>query len=468
MDERVFYSYNTWKTGEFIIPPGTVERDIHQKTVKLLSDKEILILLGLRQTGKSTLAFQLIFDLLSKNNIKPERIFYFTFDDMSLRHELSSSFDNFLKIVERFLGGEIRTQKDTIHIFIDEVQKLPGFAEYIKTFYDLNYPVKWVLTGSSSLELKAQVKESLAGRSITLSVLPFTEAEIFKGLGLHLPDRGTIRNFILGGQLPDKPTLKAYQASLMPYKQHIERIFEDCMIFGSLPTVCLSNAIEKKQILLRNYRDTYLEQDIRNLVKEDKLWIYQKVMELLASRIGDLLNYSNIASQLEVTVDTVKRYSMLLEKTFILKNLTTYSRNIRKEVLKTPKVYFSDLGIRNSLLGLNSQSQADKLGQLGMMLENMVLERLLSISSLSANEARLHYWRTKTKEEVDFIVLTPERALPIEVKSDKKIRTRQLKGLRSFMEKENEEAGVVIGKFEDVDILEVDGKSIYLLPYWLI
>lgn len=468
MDERIFYSYNTWKTGEFTIPAGTVERDVHQRAVRFVTAKEILILLGLRQTGKSTLAFQLIFELLSKDAIRPERIFYFSFDDISLRHEISSSFDNFLKIVERFTGKDIRTEKKTIYIFIDEVQKLPGFTEYIKTLYDLRYPVKWILTGSSSIELKDQVKESLAGRSITLPVLPFTEAEIFKGLGLSLPDKRFIQDFILGGKLPGKTTLKEYQASLMPYKQNIEHIFEDCLMFGSLPVVCLCTGPEKKQLLLRNYRDTYLEQDIRNLVKEDKLWVYQKVMELLASRIGDLLNYSTIASQLEVTVDTVKRYAMLLEKTFILKNLTTWSRNIRKEVLKTPKVYFSDLGLRNSLLGLNSLQQAEKLGQLGMMLENMVFGRLLSISSFSNQEARLHYWRTKTKEEVDFIVSTPERALPIEVKSDRKISTRQLRGLKSFLEKEKEGTGVVVGRFKDADILEEGGKRIYLIPYWLI
>lgn len=468
MDERIFYSYNSWKTGSLIIPPGTVQRDIHPKAVRFLGEKEILILLGLRQTGKSTLVFQLIHELLYGGKTAPETIFYFTFDDISLRHEISSSFDNFLKIVERFLGKGILEQTEPLYIFIDEVQKLPGFVEYIKALYDLRYPVKWVLTGSSSLELKAQVKESLAGRALTIPVIPFTEGEIFKGSGLLLPDKEKILRFILGSHLPDKKELQEYQASLMPHKQHIERIFADCLIFGSLPAVSLCGDVEKKQALLRNYRDTYLEQDIRNLVKESKLWVYQKVMELLAGRIGDLLNYSNIASQLEITVDTVKRYSMLLEKTFILKNLTTYSRNVRKEVLKSPKVYFTDLGIRNNLMGLGSLAQAERLGQLGLMLENMVINRLNSIISLSTEQVQLHYWRTKTKEEVDFVVVTPERLLPIEVKSDKKIQIRQMKGIKSFLEKEKEDVGVVIGKFEDVDILEYGEKKIYLLPYWLL
>ncbi len=272
---------------------------------------------------------------------------------------------------------------------------------------------------------------------------------------------------IFEGEKPDKKNLRRFQAKLLPYKSKIQRFFEEYQVYGSLPAVALSQSIEKKQILLKNYRDTYLEQDIRNLVKEDKLWVYQKTMEVLASRIGDLLNYSNIASQLEVTVDTIKRYSTLLEKTFILKNVTTYSRNIRSEVLKTPKVYFTDLGLRNSLLGLTSFSQIKKLGQDGPVLENAISERLDTVISSLGYEARLHYWRTKTKEEVDIVVYTPERLLPIEVKSDKKIQVKHLKGLKSFLEKEKERVGILVSGVEDADILEEKGVCIYILPFWM-
>ena len=468
MDEALFYNYNAWRGGAFALSGDIIERDIHQLARKFLSEKEILTLLGLRQTGKSTLTFQLIHDLLEVDRVRPERIFYFTFDDLSLRQELSASFDSFLKIVERFLGEELQKQKTRIYIFIDEVQKLPGFIEYIKSLYDLKFPVKWILTGSSSLELKVQIKESLAGRVLSLSVLPFSEAEIFKGHGLTPPDKQNIWRFIFGETTPDKRALKKYQAAIMPYRQRISKLFEEYMVFGGLPAVALSHDAERKQILLKNYRDTYLEQDIRNLVREDKLWVYQKVMELLASRIGDLLNYSNIASNLEVTVDTVKRYSMLLEKTFIIKNLTTYSRNVRSEILKTPKVYFTDLGMRNSLLGLNSISQIEKLGQYGVILENAIVEKLNTVMPFMKHEARLHYWRTKTKEEVDIIVYTPEKLLPIEIKSDKKIQTKHLKGIRKFFAKENEDVGALIGRFKDADIIEEDKTRIYLLPYWMI
>lgn len=362
----------------------------------------------------------------------------------------------------------MQRRKTGLFIFIDEVQKLPGFVEYIKALYDLRLPVKWILTGSSSLTLKAQIKESLAGRVLSLPVFPFSENEIFKGYGYPPPDKSGIRNLLLGKIPFDRKALKHYQAQLMPHKQKILRFLDETMVFGGLPAVALSPDPERKQVLLRNYRDTYLDQDIRNLVKEDKLWVYQKVMELMASRVGDILNYSTIAAQLEVTVDTVKRYTMLLEKTFIITNLTTYSRNLRNEVLKTPKVYFTDLGLRNILLGLADIAQLEKLNQYGIVLENAMVDRLNAYLPRLSPGARLHYWRTKSKEEVDLVIYTPDRLIPLEVKSDKKLQARHLKGLRSFLQKEKEKTGILVGRFGDADIIEEGKTRIILLPHWMI
>ena len=467
MDEDLFYRYNAWKGGDFRLPTGIVERDAHEAAVRFLGEKEILTLLGLRQTGKSTLAFQLILDLLEKG-VEPERIFYFTFDDLSFRQELSANQAEFLRIVERFLGEDVQRLKTRIYLFIDEVQKLPGFLEYVKALYDLRLPVKWVLTGSFSLTLKDQIKESLAGRVLSLPIRPFSENELFKGRGYRPPDKSGLRRYLVGETNPDRKTLKRFQTQLLPEKRKILQLLDETLVFGGLPAVALTKDPEKKKTLLRNYRDTYLEQDIRNLVKEDKLWVYQKVMELMASRVGDVLNYSNIAAQVEVTVDTVKRYTLLLEKTFILTTLTTCSRNIRNEVLKTPKVYFTDLGLRNILLGLTSIAQLERINQYGITLENAVVNRLSAWLPLLNPEDRLHYWRTRSKEEVDLVISTPDRLIPLEVKSDKKLQTRHLKGLRSFLQKEKEKTGILVGRFEDVEMIEEGKAKIILLPHWMI
>lgn len=467
MDERLFYSWNSWKVGKFTRPAGIVKRDVHDRAARYLREREILVLLGLRQTGKSTLVFQLVEQLLEEG-VTSDRIFYFSFDDLSLRQEISASHASFLKIVERYLGEEVEALHQPIYLFIDEVQKLPGFVEYVKTLYDLRLPIKWILTGSASLELKAQVKESLAGRVLNLPISPFSERETFSALGFPAPDKKYLWKLLLEGNGPGPKELMKFEATLLPFKARMQKVLEDAMVFGSLPAVILAADPDKKTELLKNYRDTYLDQDIRNLVKEDKLWVYQKTMELLAGRVGDLLNYSTIAAELGVTVDTIKRYCILLEKTFILRNLTTCSRNIRNEMLKTPKVYFTDLGIRNSLLNLSSLGQLERLGQMGMTLENVILERLYTTIGMMEGDARFHYWRTKTKEEVDIVIQTSERLLPIEIKSDKRVQTKYLKGLRSFLEKENELTGILIGRFEKADIIQDGEKRIYLMPFWML
>jgi uncharacterized protein len=191
-------------------------------------------------------------------------------------------------------------------------------------------------------------------------------------------------------------------------------------------------------------------------------------MDLMASRVGDVLNYSIIAAQVEVTVDTVKRYSLLLEKTFILTNLTTCSRNIRNEVLKTPKIYFSDLGLRNILLGLTSVAQLERINQYGVALENSIANRLAAWLPLLNPELRLHYWRTRSQEEVDLVISAPDRLIPVEVKRDKKLQKKDLKGLRRFLEKEKEKTGILVGRFEEADILEEGKTEIILLPHWII
>jgi predicted AAA+ superfamily ATPase len=467
MDERLFFSFNSWRSGRFHGPPETVRRDIHDRGMKYLREPEILILSGLRQTGKSTLLFQMIADLLADGRVPPDRIFYFTFDDFSLRQELSASHGAFLTILERLLGGAVADQP-LLYVFIDEVQKLPGFVEYIKTLYDLRLPVKWILTGSASLELKAQVRESLAGRVLQLSISPFSEEEIFRGHKLPAPDKTALWEWIFSGNDPDLQALKRIQASLLPHRAAIDRFAEETILFGSLPAVAFARDREHKQTLLANYRNTYLDQDVRSLVREDKLWVYQRVMELLAGRTGDLLNFSNIASQIEVTVDTVKRYATLLEKTFLLHILTTCSRNVRNGVLKTPKTYFTDLGIRNALIGLTSLAQMERLNQLGVTLENAVVNRIVQRMVFAKETVRLHYWRTKTKEEVDLVIVTPERLLPIEIKSDKNIQARHLRGLRHFFAKEKERIGILVGRFDSVNVIEDGEKRICLLPFWML
>jgi predicted AAA+ superfamily ATPase len=132
------------------------------------------------------------------------------------------------------------------------------------------------------------------------------------------------------------------------------------------------------------------------------------------------------------------------------------------------KTYFTDLGIRNALIGLTSIAQMERLNQLGVTLENAVVNRIVQRMVFAKETVSLHYWRTKTKEEVDLVIVTPERLLPIEIKSDKNIQARHLRGLRHFFAKEKERTGILIGRFDSVDLIEDGEKRICLLPFWML
>lgn len=467
MDEKIFFLNNPWRNGVYRLPDGIIERDMFPQACTCLDEPEILLLTGLRQTGKSTLARQLIHHLLAVRQAAPATIFYFTFDDLSLRHELGASFPTFLRIIEKLLGGDT-AGFGRLWIFVDEVQKLPGFIEYVKSLHDLGYPAKWVLTGSSALELMSQIRESLAGRVVHLPVYPFSEGEVFRVRGIPAPDKGTVRAMLTGAQPLEEGELRRRQAALLPFRENIERISDDILLNGSLPAVARAADGGRRLTLLRNYRDTYLEQDIRGLVKDDKLWVYQRVMEILAGRTGDLLNYAEIAGQTGVAVDTVKRYVALLEKTFLIRELTTYSRNIRAEQLKSPRIYFTDLGIRNMLLGITDLALLERLNLMGSSLENLVEERLQTELLLTHRQARLHFWRTKSKDEIDLVVVTPQRLLPIEIKSDRMPQKRHIRGIVKFLAKESETSGVVVGRFDALEVVRQDGREIFLLPLWLV
>jgi len=291
---------------------------------------------------------------------------------------------------------------------------------------------------------------------------------VFRVREMAAPDKKMVMAMLTCAQPLTEGELRHQQAALLPFRQDIERISDDILLYGSLPAVARAGDGERRLTLLKNYRDTYLEQDIRGIVKDDKLWVYQRVMEILAGRTGDLLNYTDIAGQTGVAVDTIKRYVSLLEKTFLIRELTTYSRNIRAEQLKSPRIYFTDLGIRNILLGITELTLLDKLNLLGTSLENLVAERIQADLLLTRSQANLHYWRTKAKEEVDLVVVTPQMLLPIEIKSDRTYQKRHIRGIVKFLTKETETKGVLIGRFDSVDVIRQDGREIFLLPLWMV
>ncbi|KPJ55494.1 hypothetical protein AMJ49_07035 [Parcubacteria bacterium DG_74_2] len=366
-----------------------IERTIFQEIKQHLTDKEITVIIGARQVGKTTLLLHLKDYLISQKKISSERIFYFNLDRLK-----DLAFFSEQEEVIKFL--ETRKNFGTIFLLVDEAQRIPNAGRFFKGIYDLDLPVKIVLTGSSSLELKAKFQEPLTGRKRIFYLWPLSLMEVIKwkepGLKEIIEKTKTISQYDL---------------------EKIQKIEEELVIFGGYPRIVIEKNEQKKIKFLEEIYNSYLEKDIINFLKIKKPLIFNKLVSYLANQICQLVNLDELSNSIGVERKTIEHYLNILEQTFIIKLLSPYFKNPRKELVKMPKVFFIDNGLRNFALG-NFNSFKERLDK-GAVLENFVANELLKKIFPPHS---LHYWRTLHKAEVDFIIRYGDgRVVPIEVKA---------------------------------------------------
>lgn len=336
-----------------------------------------VVLTGARQTGKSTL-------LMNEEPFKDWP--YLTLDDLDTR-ELAE------RDPARLAGVHDR-------VVIDEIQKAPQLLSAIKRQIDSDRSRRFVLSGSANLLLMQNVTETLAGRCLYFELLPFSIGEE------DGRDPGAWMDESFFKQRPDKlppvspvPDFKLYR--------------------GFLPPVC---ALEKERQVAdwwHGYTRTYLERDLRSVSQITNLADFRKIMTLLSSATAQVLNQANVARASTVSQPTVGRYLGLMEVTGLFYKLFPYSRNIRKRIVKSPKLYCLDTGLASSLSGLKS-TRAITPEFRGQLFETLAFHNLFARAALEGGN--LFYLRTLsgTEREVDFVLETGGRFVTIEIKASSK------------------------------------------------
>lgn len=353
-----------------------VQRKKHIIIAEHLSKKEFTILIGARQIGKSTLLKQLFEDL----NQKGEIVYFLNLDRKEILDELNESPENLFKICPL-------QQDKKIIVFIDEIQYLNDATSFIKLLFDeYSNQLKIVATGSSAFYIDKQFNDSLVGRKkiFQMGTLDFEEFLLFKG-------RNDLVEEIL--KLKNKKKTKSIQENVL------WGYMDEFVNYGGYPAVVLENDIVQKIELLKDIRDSFIKRDILESGITDETKFYRMLM-LLASQSGNLLNVNEISNTLRITNATVENYLYVLQKCFHITLVKPFYNNLRKELTKMPKVYINDLGLRNVLINYFSplEQRADK----GMMLENLSF-RLLSERF---DQDQIKYWRTADGNEVDFVIET--------------------------------------------------------------
>ena len=408
-----------------------IKRILFEKLIKHLSAKEISLIVGPRQSGKTTLMKELL-KLLQKEG---EQTVFLNLDYEADRiHFLTQdALINKLRLDLGFNGG---------YVFIDEIQRKENAGLFLKGIYDLDIGYKFIVSGSGSLELKEKIHESLAGRKrlFELNTVSFEEFVNYK-------------------------TSYKYEKKLAQFfkveKGKTLQLLTEFMGFGGYPRVVVEDNINEKIMIIDEIYRSYVEKDISFLLKVDKTEAFTRMMKLLAAQAGSLINYSVLAMNSGVSVPTVKKYLWYAEKTFIIKEVLPFFTNKLKEITKSPTVYFNDLGMRNYMIGAfgNLQNPTD----IGLVFQNVIYNILYEKYLFTPTS--INFWRTIDKAEVDFIIKKANDLIPVEVKYSSFNKPVLTRSFHSFIEKYcPKEAFLISCEYEDV--IKVKKTIVKFIPFY--
>lgn len=346
-----------------------IKRDISGHLTDLAQKYPVVTVTGPRQSGKTTLVREVFKNKKYINLEHPE--------ERDFAHSDPTGF--FKKIPD----GAV----------LDEIQRAPELLSYIQVMVDeKKQNGMFILTGSQQFDLLESISQSLSGRTALLKLLPLTLSE----LSGHTTYSGM--NDVL-------------------YQGFYPRIFDQ----GLNPTQGYGD-----------YFETYVERDLRQLIQVKNLSLFRKFVKLCAGRTGQLLNINSIGNDIGVSHTTVRQWLTILETGFIIFLLEPYHKNIRKRLVKSPKIYFYDTGLAAYLLGIEESSHLESHPIRGNLFENLVVMEFLKYRFNQGKKNNLNFYRDSTGNEVDIIYNVAQKMLAVEVKSGQTVSKDYFKGLKAL------------------------------------
>jgi predicted AAA+ superfamily ATPase len=401
-----------------------IKREILKILLSDIKKPHISIIIGARQTGKTTLLKEIekVVDIKSVY-LNLENPFHL---------EL---FNDGYKSLIREIGNEEAV------LFIDEFQYYKNITSIFKVFYDIHPEIKIYASGSSSLEIHKHLKESLAGRLRKTSLYPFSFSEWISQYLIKLPSG-------------------LYDELHFESRENMDAHLNRFLLYGALPgLIHTENDIDKREYLEGIFQ-TYIQKDIKAFLKEESIIDFNKLIRLLAISTGRQLNLNKLAGDTGIGIRQIKKQIDILASTFVIHLLPPYFNNRRKEIIKMPKVYFYDTGMVNAIKRdfRPVEGREDK----GALFETYVFHEIKKSMDVSHD---LFYWRTADQHEVDFILVKDQNAIPVEVKL-KGEKGKIPKGLKHFLKtySETKEAVILCDKFYEP--ISFEGVKIHFMPYY--
>ena len=409
-----------------------IKRKILSRLEDHLSSDQMSILTGSRQVGKTYL-MRLLKEKLDREG---KKTIWLNLDNEEDAAKIATQAD-----LISYIG--LMVGKEKAFVFVDEIQRKENAGLFLKGLYDMKLPHKFIISGSGSLDLKAKIPESMAGRKQLFLIHPVSFEEFV--------------NYKTNYRFEDK--LDKFFAI---ENEMAQRLFSEYIVFGGYPRVVLADTVSGKQAEMQEIFNSYIRRDIVDLLHLEKSDAFTNLLKIIGSQIGSLVSITELASTTGLDVKTIKHYLWYLEQTFIIKKVTPFFRNTRSEITKAPVYYFYDIGFRNWLLGFFGLPEIPAAIS-GHLFENAVFH-ILSIKT-ELTSTQIHFWRTRDQAEVDFILETGQDTIPVEVKYTRMRKPEITRSFRSFLVKYKPVKGYIIHLGEKFD-KEEEKARVYALPFY--
>lgn len=361
------------------------KRNLESTILKYLPAPEIIAIVGPRQSGKTTMIRQLL-----KNQKGTVCV---SLDDQMI-------LNMFEKNTEDFIAGYVKGYK---YLFIDEFQYAKNGGKILKYIYDTQ-KIKIIISGSSMIDLTVQAIKYLVGRILIFSLYPFNFQEFLLAKNEHY-----LKLYKKYSQIKD---FNKNPKILLPQEVHNQflQYYEEYLLFGGYPRVITEKNYEAKKEILRNIYNTYFLREVKDILGLIDDYKLNNLIKALSLQIGNLIQYEELSRLSGFTFPSLKKYLNFLEKTYICQFVKPFYKNKRTEIVKNPKVYFFDTGMRNVIA--NDFRKLDERPDNGALLENGLAMQLFK------DNKKISFWRDKKKNEIDFIIPREgNKNIAIELKS---------------------------------------------------
>ena len=459
MDEKVLkilYNLNEWwkrnKVDEAML--FEMKRDLFDELKQVMDNDSVLSIVGARWTGKTTLMYQMM-DHLLKSGVESKKILFFTLGN---RYLLTAGIDTIIEgYFENILKEQIR-DVDMVYIFIDEIQYHKDWPSVLKQYPDLRYPIKFIISGSSSVKIK-KGQSPLLGRIYQKELFPMDFREY-----LRFSKKQRILDLVGGNIMgifsgPEK--LEEIHNDILLYKSEINILLGEYLLKGGYIEVLKNDNLQIWQNKLQDVIKRTIYEDIA-AAYADEVRTPRKIEDLftfIASNTSQTFSYHSISKNLDMHVETVIKYVEYLRSAYMMEELVLFSRSAAKQKRANKKYLLLDTGLRNAIFRENEETLHES-STFGLVVESAVRSNIISNYRIY----NAYYW--KNGGEVDLVVDMKKKLLPIEVKYKNEISKKDTRGLIEFMNKFSIDVGIVVTK-DKFEYKYYNDKMIIFIPAYL-